>query len=265
MTGRAEFIAAVTAALGHSEVHMPPPDPATSIFESDENAKLNAGQAMASATDRAGELLEQMAGAATATGWQVHRVANPEDAAELIADICQKQGATSVLRSAHDVLTDIPLDAAVRDTGASIDVTESTGPTGSSGIAGQSERNKSVFNVDVGITGVDYAIAETGTVVLHPRKGLSRLVSLAPPTHIAVLRPGEVLESLDELFAIERDDFLSGELAGSMNLISGPSKTGDIEGTIATGIHGPLEVHLVILDNSWSGIRRAAGKHGVPL
>ena len=49
---------------------------------------------------------------------------------------------------------------------------------------------------------------------------------------------------------MERDDFLSGELAGSMNLISGPSKTGDIEGTIATGIHGPLEVHLVILDNS---------------
>ena len=102
---------------------------------------------------------------------------------------------------------------------------------------------------DIGITGVDYAIAESGTVVLHPRSGLSRLVSLAPPTHIAVLRPGEVLESLDELFAMERNDFLLGDLAGSMNLISGPSKTADIEGTTVTGIHGPLEVHLVILGN----------------
>ncbi len=71
-----------------------------------------------------------------------------------------------------------------------------------------------------------------------------------PAVHIAVLRRGEVLESLDELFAMERDDFLSGSLSGSMNLISGPSKTGDIEGTIVTGIHGPLEVHLVILDHS---------------
>jgi L-lactate dehydrogenase complex protein LldG len=144
-------------------------------------------------------------------------------------------------------LTDIPLDVAIRDTGASLDVTESSGP---SEPTGRAEAKKAVFSADVGITGVDYAIAETGTVVLYPRKGLSRLVSLAPPTHIAVLRPGEVLESLDELFAMERDDFLSGEFAGSMNLISGPSKTGDIEGTIVTGIHGPLEVHLVILDNS---------------
>jgi L-lactate dehydrogenase complex protein LldG len=63
------------------------------------------------------------------------------------------------------------------------------------------------------------------------------------------LRPGEVLESLDELFAMERNDFLLGDLAGSMNLISGPSKTADIEGTTVTGIHGPLEVHLVILGN----------------
>ena len=109
------------------------------------------------------------------------------------------------------------------------------------------ESKSKAFSADIGITGVDYGIAETGTVVLHPRNGLSRLVSLAPPTHIAVLRPGEVLNSLDELFAMERNDFMLGELWGSMNLISGPSKTADIEGTTVTGIHGPLEVHLIIL------------------
>ncbi|MCI0836054.1 MAG: lactate utilization protein [Chloroflexi bacterium] len=253
MTDRAKFISGVTASLGHSEVQTPSPDSATAIFESDETAKLKADQAMAVATGRSVELIEQMAESATAAGWHVHRVANPEDAAELIADICQKHDARSVLRSAHDVLTDIPLDVAIRDTGASIGVAESTHSTGSVGSADQSEREKAkkaVFSADVGITGVDYAIAETGTVVLHPRKGLSRLVSLAPPIHIAVLRPGEVLESLDELFAVERDDFLSGKLSGSLNLISGPSKTGDIEGTIVTGIHGPLEVHLLILDSS---------------
>ena len=247
MTDRARFIAGVTTALGHSEVRTPGPDPATSIFESNEDAKLKAEEAMANAADRASELLQQMAEEATATGWNVHHVGNPEDAADLIAAICRENNAQSVLRSTHDLLTDIPLDAAVRDTGASVDVTESVGEAGT---PYQSNPKEAAFSADVGITGVDYGIAETGTVVLHPRRGLSRLVSLAPPTHIAVLRPGEVLESLDELFAMERDDLLSGDLAGSMNLISGPSKTGDIEGTISTGIHGPLEVHLVILGNA---------------
>ena len=73
---------------------------------------------------------------------------------------------------------------------------------------------------------------------------------MAPPTHIAVLRSGDVLASLDELFAIQRDDFLNGKLQGSMNLISGPSKTADIEGTTVTGIHGPLEVHLIVIENN---------------
>ncbi len=250
MTDRAKFISGVTASLGHSEVQTPAPDLATAIFESDDDAKLKAAEALAVAGDRATDLIERMAEAAEATGWRVHRVSNPEDAAELIADICQGYGAKRVLRSTHDVLTDIPLDLAIRDTGASIDVTELTDQADTTEPSEREKAKNAAFVADVGITGVDYAIAETGTVVLHPRKGLSRLVSLAPPTHIAVLRPGEVLESLDELFAIERDDFLSGKLSGSMNLISGPSKTGDIEGTIVTGIHGPLEVHLVILGSS---------------
>ncbi len=249
MTDRSEFIAGVTRALGHTEVHTPSPDLATSIFENDERAKQRAGRATAVAAEQGNELIETMALAAAKTGWHVHRAANPEDAAELIAGICQKLNARTVLRSSHDVLTDIPLDVAIRDTGASIDLTKSTGIAGDDGQTEREKAKKAVFTADIGITGVDYAIAETGSVVLHPRKGLSRLVSLAPPTHIAVLRPGEVLESLDELFAVERNEFLSGRLSGSMNLISGPSKTGDIEGTIVTGIHGPLEVHLVILDH----------------
>ncbi len=244
MADRATFIASVTASLGRSEVLAPPSDTATAAFDDTATAKSNAEQAMATASERSSELAERMAEAAAVIGWKVHRVANQEDAANVIASICEQKSATSVLRSTHEVLTQVGVDAAVTNTGASIGTTEHSGEN-SSDLVDQSKT--AAFKADIGITGVDYAIAETGTVVLHPRSGLSRLVSLAPPTHIAVLRPGEVLESLDELFAMERNDFSSGELAGSMNLISGPSKTADIEGTTVTGIHGPLEAHLIIL------------------
>jgi L-lactate dehydrogenase complex protein LldG len=226
---------------------IPTDDAATAVFDDASTAKANAEKSMADARARSAELANAMAEMAAAGGWKIHRAENPEDAADIVANICEQNRATSVLRSKHEVLDLIGVNAAVTNTGASLATTEHTGDNSAELV----EQSKSAaFSADIGITGVDYAIAETGTVVLHPRSGLSRLVSLAPPTHIAVLRPGEILDSLDDLFALERNDFMSGNLAGSMNLISGPSKTADIEGTTVTGIHGPLEVHLIILENS---------------
>jgi len=246
MTSRAKFIANVTTSLGRTEVITPPRDESTAAFEDAETARAIADRALADAAANSAALTDRMAEAASTIGWKVHRVSNPEDAADIVTNICEQKGATSVLRSTHDILADINVDAAIINTGANLRVTEHTGDNEETKVA---QSKSAAFAADIGITGVDYAIAETGTVVLHPRSGLSRLVSLAPPIHIALLRPAEILDSLDELFALERNDHMSGNLAGSMNLISGPSKTADIEGTTVTGIHGPLEVHLIILEN----------------
>lgn len=246
MTSRARFIANVTSSLGRTEVITPSREESTAAFDDAETARANADRAMGNTAANTIELTDRMAEAASTIGWKVHRVANPEDAVDVVANICDQKGATSVLRSTHDVLGEINVDAAVTNTGASLRITQHTGDNTEQMV---SDSKSAAFAADIGITGVDYAIAETGTVVLHPRSGLSRLVSLAPPTHIAVLRPNEILDSLDDLFAMERNDHMTGNLAGSMNLISGPSKTADIEGTTVTGIHGPLEVHLIILEN----------------
>jgi L-lactate dehydrogenase complex protein LldG len=246
MTSRAKFIAKVTSSLGRTEVIKPSRDESTAVFDDADTARANADKAMADTAANSVALTDRMAKAASTIGWKVHRVANPADAADVVANICEQKGATSVLRSTHDVLGEINVDAAVTSTGANLGVTEHTGDYDEAKVT---KSKTAAFAADIGITGVDYAIAETGTVVLHPRSGLSRLVSLAPPTHIAVLRPAEILDSLDELFALERNDHMTRKLAGSMNLISGPSKTADIEGTTVTGIHGPLEVHLIILEN----------------
>jgi len=99
----------------------------------------------------------------------------------------------------------------------------------------------------MGVTGVDYAIAETGSCAIVARKGVSRLASLLPPVHVAVVERGQVLPSLDELFALRRHSHAQGDAGSYMNIISGPSRSGDIEQTLVTGVHGPREVHMVLL------------------
>ena len=102
---------------------------------------------------------------------------------------------------------------------------------------------------DIGITGVNYAIAETGSVVVLPQKGVSRLVSLMPQIHIAIVKSNQVLERLEDLFLLRRIAFMRGkDPLNYMNFITGPSRTGDIEQTIIVGVHGPKEVHMLILE-----------------
>ena len=106
-----------------------------------------------------------------------------------------------------------------------------------------------IIESGIGITGADYAVAETGSVVVLPRKGLSRLVSLVPPVHVAVVRIGDVVETLDDVFLFRRLEYHrnGGEMGSYLNFITGPSRTADIEMKLVVGVHGPREVHLVLL------------------
>ena len=108
----------------------------------------------------------------------------------------------------------------------------------------------------LGITGVDYAVAETGTCVLLPRSGVSRAVSLLPPIHLAIVETNQVYENLDDLFAMRRLVFQDGrgEMGSYMSFISGPSRTADIEQTIVVGVHGPKEAYLLLLDSEHVGV-----------
>ncbi|MBT3943147.1 MAG: lactate utilization protein [Chloroflexi bacterium] len=241
ITGREAFLGRVRGALSKS-AGVPEPDNATHLGLTDEDVSAAASAVRREMSDNADALVDAVAESAATAGWKVRRVASPEDAADVVAQICVDAGVSNVLRSDQDVFNSVPVDAALA----------AQGITPSVATVGQAAQDvpglkQAAFDAEVGITGVDYAIAETGTVVLHPREGLSRLVSLAPGRHIAILNRGDVLPSLDELFTLERSDYNAGEIEGSMNLISGPSRTGDIAATIVDGIHGPFEVHLVIV------------------
>jgi L-lactate dehydrogenase complex protein LldG len=97
---------------------------------------------------------------------------------------------------------------------------------------------------DVGITSADYALADTGTLVMLASPAEARLISLLPPVHIAVVPAGRVLSGLDELFTILPRP---AEQTSSMVLITGPSRTADIEQILVRGVHGPGEIHVVVV------------------
>jgi L-lactate dehydrogenase complex protein LldG len=97
----------------------------------------------------------------------------------------------------------------------------------------------------LGITGVLCAIAETGTIVVASGARAPTATTLLPDTHVAVLCARDVVPGMEEAFARVRA--LPGGMPRAVNLISGPSRTGDIEQTIVLGAHGPYRVHVLLL------------------
>jgi L-lactate dehydrogenase complex protein LldG len=113
-----------------------------------------------------------------------------------------------------------------------------------SGIHNREELRDLCAAADIGITSADYALADTGTLVLLSRPGEARLISLLPPTHIAVLPCSRILTGLDELFSVLPDP---AGVASSMVLITGPSRTADIEQILVRGVHGPGQLMVVLV------------------
>jgi L-lactate utilization protein LutC len=97
---------------------------------------------------------------------------------------------------------------------------------------------------DFGITSADYALADTGTLVMLASPREARLISLLPPAHIAVIPRERILTGLDELFSIIPRP---ADQTSSMVLITGPSRTADIEQILVRGVHGPGQITVVIV------------------
>lgn len=100
-----------------------------------------------------------------------------------------------------------------------------------------------LFQVDVGVTSARGALADTGAIVLWPSVQEPRLLSLVPGVHVAVLDADTIYDSLAEMMTAEK--WAAGMPTNAL-LISGPSKTADIEFTLVFGVHGPKELILLI-------------------
>ena len=109
---------------------------------------------------------------------------------------------------------------------------------------------------DLGVTGVDLAVAETGSLVLLSGSGRPRSTSLLPPYHVAVFDRAALVESLAQVgvfLEAWHDGPPEAWRGGVINVITGPSRTADIELTLTRGVHGPKEVHAIFVEGGLRG------------
>lgn len=121
----------------------------------------------------------------------------------------------------------------------------STMPNVTSGYAEATAVREACRTAACGITSADFALAETGTLVMIASPQEARLVSLLPPVHIAVVPVNRLLTGLDELYTLKATP---ADATSSMVFITGPSRSADIEMILVRGVHGPRIVHVIFVD-----------------
>lgn len=180
----------------------------------------------------------------------VHRC-GPDDVAATIAAICAERGARRLI-----VPPDLPdawWPASAADSGATDgSVTDDRNADGGSAvtvIADQRASTAELDTVDGVITGCAVAVAETGTIVLDAGVGQGRrAITLVPDLHVCVVRADQVVALVPEAVERLRD---AVERSQPLTWISGPSATSDIELSRVEGVHGPRQLHVLLVASSF--------------
>ena len=108
------------------------------------------------------------------------------------------------------------------------------------------------IKADVGISGANLGIAESGTLVIVSNEGNARLATSLPRIHIALLSAEKIVETVEEastLIKVLTRSATGQKITSYVSFITGPSRTADIEKKLIFGAHGPKELHIIILDN----------------
>jgi L-lactate dehydrogenase complex protein LldG len=183
-------------------------------------------------------LIERFVVEASAVRAQVHRVSEPGQVVEKIIEICGDQTG-EVATSGAELLRIIDLREELTAGGISVLIDDYTN---------HERLVTALANCSVGVTAADYAIAETGTIVLSSEEPRALLVSLLPPVHIAVVGTAQIVPTIDA--AIQKTDSETMRATNptrSTTLITGPSRTSDVELVLSIGVHGPKALHVIIV------------------
>lgn len=180
-----------------------------------------------------GELVEPFVQALTAAKGEVRRVADLAAAFAALEDLLLELGVTTAV-----VNDDLPWsgpELAARLTAVSW---TRPGPD-------RAAWRDACATADLGLSGAVAALAETGSIVVHSGVENGRLTSLLPPVHLVLLAASQITANLFTWSQARR-----APLPANVILISGPSKTADIEQTLAIGVHGPKRLLVILYDEA---------------
>ncbi len=195
-----------------------------------EQARVPAFEAPAPSPIRLeGDLLARWEEAATAIGVGVHHAATANDTRELVRSIAEDAGIAAFCAWDDEHLPVHGIGAYLATAGLTEHVVGA-------------DSHAALDSVGLGVTGGEALLAETGSVVVTTGPGRPRLASLVGDLHVAVVPADRVLPSLRAWL----DDTVGDGTANTV-VITGPSRTGDIEGILVQGVHGPREIHVVLV------------------
>lgn len=193
-------------------------------------------------------------------GGLVHRAADASEVRRHLRAIAEKYNVKLAVRWDDPLLVELGVDEALVGAGAEVVaanlrlMTEEAGGEEVLPRQGVVEETRAyvkqkLARADLGVSGAHCAIAETGTLALIAGEGQGRAVTALPPVHVAVVEAERLVASVDEFFALLRRS-AEGEvpaLESCISFITGPSRSGDIELTLTLGVHGPRELHIILL------------------
>lgn len=170
-----------------------------------------------------------------ALGGHGTRVGSMDEARDLIVSIARERIAKLLLRWDVEELENLGADDPLRNAGVEVVVWRDT-----------DDLRDVAARADVGLSTTAWAIAETGSLVLEGGPGKGRSVTLLPPTYVAIVPAERVLRTVPE--AIEKyAGGGAGGLPANVCFHTGPSRSGDIEMSLVVGMHGPGDVHVVLV------------------
>lgn len=155
------------------------------------------------------------------------------EARDHILHLLRDRGAELLVRWNEEELEELGVDGPARESGTEVSVWQEL-----------PDYREVVGRADIGLTTADWAVAETGSLVVTGGPGRGRSVTLLPPTHIAVVRTEKLLPTVVDAISIYAK--VEG-LPANVCFHTGPSRSGDIEQSLAIGVHGPGDVHVVLV------------------
>ncbi|WP_448337878.1 LutC/YkgG family protein [Chloroflexus aurantiacus] len=188
------------------------------------------------------DLAEQFVTELTRLEGKAYRVATAEDALDIIERLLEENQASQVIGWDLDQIGLPGLSALLSARGVVPAVTNIRGDV-------RQSRLQELEPVPVCLSGVELAIAESGTMLLRHGPGRPRLASLLAPCHIAIVFEHQLVRGLGEALALLAQRY-GDEIFGptsNLTFITGPSRTADIEMTLSLGIHGPPQVHAILV------------------